>query len=301
MGFLKAIFGKGSGKKAAAGVENDGVRFFHHNPPRGNIGDFLCSPRHYFALEPAIPGLNIIGGGVYVDMGVKFIQKHGIDPQKTVLWGVGESLRDVADPEPINHLPFLEWSCRDRNRVVDDTHFVPCCSCLHRMLDSPVTSQNTLLFLNADPKVSGEGELAELATVARHRGWELLYNNCAEQAFSEALARSKSIVTNSYHGAYWGLLSGRTVALIGYSSKFHSLFSGLGLPPEKVVQYDRGDERALVTTLRGLELEASGACLPDPEAVRRAFRARNKAFADRLVARKILAGYRFSARVPQPE
>lgn len=96
MTFIKNVLARISGRKVANYFEENGIRFFHHNPPRGNIGDYLCSPRHYFEFDPAISGLNIIGGGVYVDMGVRFIKKHGLDPAHTILWGVGESIRDIT-------------------------------------------------------------------------------------------------------------------------------------------------------------------------------------------------------------
>jgi len=297
MSFIKAILARVSGRKTANYFEENGIRFFHHNPPRGNIGDYLCSPRHYFDFDPAISGLNIVGGGVYVDMGVRFINKHGLDPAKTILWGVGESIREATHPGPVADLPFLEWSCRDRDRVGDDTHFVPCCSCLHKMLDAPVPADNTLLFVNADPKVSGVDDSADLASEASRRGWTLLFNNCSESEFSEALKQSKYVVTNSYHGAYWGLLSGRTVSLVGYSSKFYSLFSAFELPADRIVRYDRGDEQGLSETLSRLDIQTSGVRVALPDQTREAFRQRNRDFADRLVRKGILAGYRFSERV----
>jgi polysaccharide pyruvyl transferase WcaK-like protein len=64
-------------------------------------------------------------------------------------------------------------------------------------------------------------------------------------AFMEAFATVRRLVTNSYHVAYWGLLSGRPVTLIGYSSKFTSLMRLLHLDPTALIPYTRGDGDAL--------------------------------------------------------
>jgi polysaccharide pyruvyl transferase WcaK-like protein len=50
-------------------------------------------------------------------------------------------------------------------------------------------------------------------------------NQAPEKDFMKCLAQSSHIITSSYHGAYWGLLSGRTVTLMGYSFKFKSLLN----------------------------------------------------------------------------
>lgn len=72
MSFFDRISRKLTHRKRAGYFEESGIRFFHHNPPRGNLGDYLCSPRHYFEFVASESPLNIIGGGVYVDMGVRF-------------------------------------------------------------------------------------------------------------------------------------------------------------------------------------------------------------------------------------
>lgn len=273
-----------------------GIRFFHHSPARGNIGDYLCSPRHYFELVPLNPPLNIIGGGVYVDMGVKFAEKYGISKERTILWGVGESIRDKKKSGKLKDLPFLEWGCRDRDRVQDDERFLPCCSCLHTMLDSQVSSDGVLLFLNADPKVSGSSDKADIQDLSRRRGWDLLYNNCAESEFVKALNGARYIVTNSYHGAYWGLLSGRIVTLIGYSSKFYSLLSCFGLSSDCVLKYDRGDDRQLFELLNDVDALSSGVGLDNADSIRSLYRSINVAFLDNLVKRNIVESYRFLPR-----
>lgn len=257
--------------------------YLHHRPERGNIGDELCSPKHYFEIVPARSGVTVIGGGVFTDFGLGQLKALRRQPSRAVLWGSGISVRDATAPfERVADLPHAFWGLRDGDRV-DDTHFLPCVSCLHPMLDIPeVATASTLLFINVDPKVSSVDALDSLRQMARERGWIFLLNNCSQEALADALARVSHVVTNSFHGSYWGLLAGRAVTSLGYSSKFVSLFRIMGIDTEALIPVRRGSREALVDAVRAVENDSRAVRLGEASAVRKAFRERNLSFANTL-------------------
>lgn len=263
----------------------NGITFVHHQPSLYNLGDDLCSPRHYFNLEPARQGLVIMGGGAYGRFGIKYIKHYGYEPRNAVLWGVGESSRKVKPPA-VKQLPFLAWGLRDRDRV-PGAHFLPCVSCLHPMLNAPAAPKGTLLFLNADPNVTDQQTAERHLALANAYGWHLRYNNASAGEMAAALANCRRVITNSYHGAYWALLTGHEVVLLGYSSKFRSLYLSMGLKPDAIVPIQRGDPASLLHHLENPPLD-KGVRLPYPSDVRDEFKALNLAFAEQLVDRGIL-------------
>src|SRR5690606_19836691 len=99
------------------------------NPRRGNIGDYLCSPRHYFSFQQPVEDLHVVGGGVFVGFAIESLKKRKIPFDKSVLWGVGQSLRELsAAAGQVSELPFKEWGIRDKDWVAAE-HFLPCVSC----------------------------------------------------------------------------------------------------------------------------------------------------------------------------
>lgn len=267
--------------------------FLHHQPARGNIGDELCSPKHYFDMVSAVSGVTIVGGGVFADFGLKRMKKLRRLPSRAVLWGTGISVRDpLAAVEKITTLPYAFWGLRDGDRV-DDAHFLPCVSCLHSMLDAPVPAAgSTLLFINVDPKVSSVGALDALREMAMDRGWDFLLNNCEASELANALAGARHVVTNSFHGTYWGLLAGRQVTCIGYSSKFVSLLRVMGLDPAMLIPVQRGSHESLVNAVSEVDDDSRAVALNDSVAVRQAFRSRNLGFAQRLEGSSLFSSVR---------
>jgi len=267
--------------------------FLHHQPARGNIGDELCSPKHYFDMVPAASGVTVVGGGVFTDFGLKRLKILRRLPSRAVLWGTGISVRDSsATVEQITSLPYAFWGVRDGDRV-DEAHFLPCVSCFHSMLDAPVQETgSTLLFINVDPKVSSVGALDELRHMAAERGWQFLLNNCNESDLSVALAEARHVVTNSFHGTYCGLLAGRRVTSIGYSSKFISLMRVMGLDPLMLVPVRRGSQDSLVNAVRDIDNDSRALQLDDHLAVKYEFRARNRSFSERLEESSLFSSVR---------
>lgn len=227
-------------------IEN--VRFIHHKPRHGNIGDNLCSPKHYIDCK-AKDIVNIIGGGVFNDLAYQKVDMYNLIPERTVLWGIGQSVAGEKSPRTIEDTIYPYWGLRDIDSV-SKAHFLPCISCLHPMLDVDINDSKTLLFLNFDKHITSHKLLDYLFELSYKNNFILLYNNCSEFEFKKALTQCDKIITNSFHGAYWGLLSGRKVSLLGYSSKFYSLYKMFDLDIQFIFRIQHGDATAL---LQGIE------------------------------------------------
>ena len=263
--------------------KNSNVRFFHQQPKYYNIGDDLCSPKHYFNFS-APHKVNIFGGGVENSFYMPFIKKMGLDPQLSIIWGVGQSIKNHHSPKFINELPFRFWRLRDIDSV-DNSHFLPCVSCLHPMLNSIANNTNQLIFINFDPNITTDH--VKNTIQQRHNNINIIYNNCSDEMFKIALENSHHIITNSFHGAYWGLLSGREVSLIGYSTKFTSLLKIFQLDLNKIIQVDRGCEESLLKALDIAILGKNKQKLENSNFFLQKFRNMNINFANELVNSKL--------------
>jgi hypothetical protein len=171
-----------------------------------NIGDVLCTPDNYFDIQ-SDKNITIIGGGVWN------IEKLSRDGIRTVLWAAGRSVRYPSNSSKIDNLNFLDYGIRDILDLTDKSRFLPCVSCLNQGIISEPLSDKTLVFTNANNAVS--------PTVhSKDKNRIYLTNECTLEQFLKVWAQCSRIITNSYHGIYWSLLSGRDVSPYGYSSKF---------------------------------------------------------------------------------
>ena len=289
----KILFGI---KKKDIYPKEDGITFMHHQPLIFNIGDYLCSPRHYFKFTNPIEDLVIVGGGVFAGFAKKRLKKNDLKIHKSILWAIGESQKDEFDQQKkITNLPFLHWGLRDLDRVTDE-HFLPCVSCLHPMLDIDISGSGTVLFLNADVDVTSNDNRKNYTALAEERGWNIVFNNCSEKEMEQILSGHKHIITNSYHGAYWGLLTGHNVTLFGYSSKFSSLLRGFGLNDTQLIRIERGSGKALLDAIKMVNDDSKSIKLNNHKKVLNDFRKKNIAFANDLVKKGIISGFTFKKK-----
>ena len=263
-------------------VESDGILFAHHRPPVQNIGDELCSPRHYFQFGGVRSDLCVIGGGVFADWGLRLAARIGSPLESTVLWGVGLSrVGETIDKPAVPN--YLLAGVRDKDSVSAEVSFVPCVSCLLPMLDLPVRGVSTLVFLNRATAVTQPTELVRSRNYAASKHWYFLDNSCALSDFAACLHDSRRVITNSFHGAYWSLLAGREVVVLGYSSKFINLLSAFDLP-SRLIRVSRGGGDLSRVISSAETIESSGVQLECPASIRQEFREANVQFAERLVA-----------------
>lgn len=135
---------------------------------------------------------------------------------------------------------------------VDPKHYVPCPSCMSGLFDRQYTIRHeAVLFANASDNIRLRYPFAVI-------GLPRFDNTASLERILDFLGSAETVVTNSFHGAYWATLLGRRVVCVPYSSKFHHM----KFPP--AMSRDGADWRTLETRTYPEALE-------DCRAVNRAF------------------------------
>lgn len=170
-----------------------------------NTGDRWSSPSHYFDFlkphnlhqyQPSEESVVIGGGGLlwFPDTLRRIFNQKG----KVITWGIG------ANTHKEKQINYPDWfSLAALNGVRDwgsPFPWVPCVSCLHPLFDRSY-------------------EIKQEVTFYSHKDCHLIKNTLDNTAPIEIvipqLGRSEVIVTNSYHGVYWGILLNRKVICVG--------------------------------------------------------------------------------------
>lgn len=194
-----------------------------------NCGDWWSMPAHYFSFpshdnvldlsdiddEMDIHGTVIIGGGGLIGPAFSQIEKIIRRPnQITIGWGLGNNMIDEKKigyidktaPLPSYTEKFTLLGIRDYDTSY---RWVPCASCMH-----PAFSKS--YKINHDIVVF-EHKRIPLGI----KGVPVLTNNGHDiDKILAFLGSGETIITNSYHGAYWATLLGRKCITIPFSSKF---------------------------------------------------------------------------------
>lgn len=183
------------------------ITYITRNQTR-NLGDILSCPNNYFSIESGQPTY-IVGGGQW-----NLFELSYEDVYRTIAWSVGVSIKLLNCSFTVKQLPLLQWSMRDID-FTDRSHFLPCVTCMHKEIMSEPSGNQILYYFNGDQSLLF--------------GDNTITNDVDYNMFLNKWKQSEVIVTNSYHGIYWGLLSGRLVVPFGYSTKFISLMKSFDL------------------------------------------------------------------------
>ena len=202
-----------------------------HRKVDNNIGDAYCNPSRYFDLgtvssEELLHNKTnltnhtlVVGGGGLIHK--KFSQHiHDLinkTPKHTVLWGIGHNFGkrfvekangDVYYPNWINQCDLV--GIRDYIEGHYDS-YLPCVSCMHPAFNKSYEEVNDIVFYTHAFK-----------SKYQYTDGNLWMKN-SEKNFDKVisfLGSAKTIITDSYHGAYWGQLLGKDVRVISWSVKF---------------------------------------------------------------------------------
>jgi len=201
-----------------------------------SVGDSKVSPIDYFKFPYDIERVNVSnwekyrnrikdntfilgGGGLFHLPSLSYANgvMEGLRDEKKVAkyiigWGLGTNVYGTTKlVYPDNCLKdFILLGVRD-TPTPSNCEYVPCASCMDkRFLKEYKKTEDVVLF--------------------EHIGLEIPFNypkvnihNTFEDVFS-LLSKSRVIVTNSYHGAYWGMLLGRKVIVYKpFSSKYYGI------------------------------------------------------------------------------
>lgn len=145
----------------------------------------------------------------------EYINKIEKDKSIKILWGAGHN--GEVSKKTKNQLNFPDWlsefnfvGIRDWNQ---DFNWVPCASCLHPALQKKYSIKNDVIFFEHKKQL-----LKDFGDESIPR---FINSGSNIEQTIELLGSANIILTNSYHGAYWGtLLKKRVIVIDPWSTKF---------------------------------------------------------------------------------
>lgn len=204
-----------------------GINFHRRN--RNNVGDLRCGPSEHIDFLHNFKAIEIfrcrrpmkladkpviVGGGGLLSNEFFAEQLENIalsKPKLLVCWGAGQNTHhsdSIQYPEILKRFDLV--GLRDHNNPYE---WVPCVSCLHGAFDKTYAVEHDVVLYN-------HSEFASL----RGSGFPELSND--EKDLDKIIAflgSGETVLTTSYHGAYWATLLGRKVVVLDpFSSKFHA-------------------------------------------------------------------------------
>lgn len=211
-----------------------------------NAGDFYCGPHHYFdqlkGKELDISGYKdsdqavldhyhdlivnnslIIGGGGLLnrpsfEKPIKMFEHLAEKGKKTVLWGLGHNEKDRSTfgkvtSYNVDTSKFGLVGVRDYDMGEE---WVPCVSCLNPIMDTKLTVENEVGLIYHKKTLKNKRILNNL------KDYPSTSNTTSIEEIITFIAKSDTIVTDSYHAMYWSMLLGKKVVALPNSSKFYS-------------------------------------------------------------------------------
>lgn len=188
-----------------------------------NVGDQMSGPAQYlwperFTSRPFRDALleeaqvAIIGGGQIFEQLLQ-IAAQRVDPNSKLLaWGAGLPLRGSRDHD-VHHAAAKFKIFSTRNYDWRDVFpFVPCASCLSPLFDRQLQPKHEIVVYKHRRKPGPENIPDSIPTFSNATN--------SYEAAVEFIASGDTVVTSSYHGAYWAQLMGRRVVAIPYNYKF---------------------------------------------------------------------------------
>lgn len=200
---------------------------FIHDTHKRNMGDVQSCPLNHFKfncdtieidlisetkkINPNHP--IIIGGGGLLQEGksrdilCNIINSH---KSKIIIWGVGLNTNGKKNNDNIPDI-FQKADLVGIRDAGFDYENIPCVSCMHPAFDIEYEIENEIVCFQGN-KLTIEG---------------MPIMNCVNDSSMNEIIRflgtAKTVVTSSYHGAYWGALLKREVIVIpnAHSSKFY--------------------------------------------------------------------------------
>jgi hypothetical protein len=153
----------------------------------------------------------------------KTLLKETIDQVKPVrspriIWGAGHN-----NDNPMQEYHQIKWpkvfskytmvGLRDYHSSNRFT-WTPCASCMHPAFDKSYTIKNDIIWFEHKKQL--------VKDFGNHPIPRFVNSGSNIEQTIELLGSANTIITNSYHGAYWGILLGKKVLIAGsWSSKFN--------------------------------------------------------------------------------
>ena len=203
-----------------------------HRKVDNNVGDYYSNPSKYFSFNNInsqellhsstdLAGKNlIVGGGGLIHKKFQLHIQNLLEknPQNSVLWGIGHNFGKKHIAKCGDQVLFPDWlekcnlvGIRDFIKEKEEL-YLPCVSCMHRAFNkSYQTSKDVGYFLHAFK-----------TKLANTHNKSVFYNNSLDfENAIEFIGSHKTIITDSYHGAYWAMLLNKQVQVVSWSVKFN--------------------------------------------------------------------------------
>ena len=196
-----------------------------HRKTKSNIGDFICNPSRYFPIDATtenlasvdrrINGHHVIigGGGLIHHKFTNYIEQvFEYNPKSVTIWGIGtnyfQNRADKTLPDVLNKCDIV--GLRDYNNPYE---YVPCVSCMHPLLRKKrKISHEVVYYTHASKSAFDKTGVPHMNN--KETNIEKVFN---------FLGAGETVVTDSFHGAYWALLMGRSVQVKAWSTKFNTI------------------------------------------------------------------------------
>jgi len=148
---------------------------------------------------------------------------------KRIVWGAGHNQRDynpstsddarypkkLKDYDMIGIRDYWDDSWKARNPLFD---WVPCASCMHPAFNKKYEIKNDVIVFEHKKQLIKGNDFGNGAVP------RFVNSGANMDQTIELLGSANTILTNSYHGAYWGTLLGKKVIVLSpWSSKFYTL------------------------------------------------------------------------------
>lgn len=138
---------------------------------------------------------------------------------KRVLWGAGHNQDSVKKIKGVHYPGWMNFfdlvGVRDYNQPYKWT---PCASCMHPAFDKSYRIKNRVIWFEHKKQLIKSTNFGD-DPIPR-----FINSGSNMEQTIELLGSADTIITNSYHGAYWGTLLGRKVIIAEpWSTKFFTL------------------------------------------------------------------------------
>lgn len=207
-------------------VRADRSLYFLHHFDRKNQGDILSGPYNYFDfgdykrlswdadilnkgnIDP-LPNCDVIlGGGIYFTRNKPRLKRLLKKARSFIGWGIGLDAR--LDNDDFTDAYTLLGTRERHSKIIDDKRvfYVPCSSCMNEVfIEKPQVSTGKIaLHINGGFNSKDLYEnFPDNQTTTTVDDFESIFLNLRDAEF---------VVTNSYHGAYWGSLLQKKVLCI---------------------------------------------------------------------------------------
>lgn len=234
-----------------------------HRLDQNNVGDWWSRPSHYYPInEEHVLDISDVqsyrhfknktiilgGGGLLGKLHWDYNIRNLLENNKVILWGAGLNYTPVGKKteagKQVGVFPdymdkFKVVGLRDYNCGYD---WVPCISCMHDEMFGVQDIQETkdvLVVQHKKIKIKSE-KLKKYPKLKMTKKFGDL------KEVLTTIKRYNTIITNSYHGAYWATMLKKKVIVMPWGTKFNYLKWQVPFLNEDLSNFDRCMDKATV-------------------------------------------------------